>query len=121
MDIEQHIAMARSLEASLRKCTGADYEMTIEGAMLAGTHWLNALLHKLGATPSQADVFHTYLLTINEFRRLAVAAARPLQALAAIEDTRAPYVRGNHPGGAAAADRALELLSLIRATALGGA
>ncbi|MEC3769604.1 MULTISPECIES: hypothetical protein [Cupriavidus] len=117
MDTEQHMAMACSIEASLRKCTSADYEMTIEGAMLAGTHWLNVLLHKLGATSRQADVFHTYLLTVNEFRRLAVAAERPLQALAAIEDARAPFVRGNHPGGEAAAERALELLSLIRATA----
>lgn len=121
MDIEQHITMARSIEASLQKCTGADYEMTIEGAMLAGTHWLNALLHKLGATSPQADVFHTYLLTVNEFRRLAVAAEKPLHALAAIEDQRVPFVRGNHPGGEAAAAQALDLLSLIRATALDGA
>ncbi|AQV96750.1 hypothetical protein BJN34_23080 [Cupriavidus necator] len=121
MDIEQHMAMARSIEASVRKCTKADYEMTIEGAMLAGTHWLNALLHTLGATSPQADVFHTYLLSVNEFRRLAVAAEKPLHALAAIEDTRAPFVRGNHPGGEAAAERALELLSLIRAAALGEA
>ena len=78
MDIEGHIAMARSIEASLLRCTSADYEMRIEGAMLAGTHWLNALLHKLGTTPPQADVFHSYLLTVNEFRRLAVAAERPL-------------------------------------------
>lgn len=119
MDIEGHIAIARRIEASLQKCGPADYEMTIEAAMLAGTHWLNVLLHKLGTTPAQQDVFHTYLLTVNEFRRLTVAAEKPLTALAAIEDTRAPFVRGNHPGGEAAAERALTLLSQIRATALG--
>ncbi|MCY1223400.1 hypothetical protein D9M68_634540 [compost metagenome] len=121
MDIERHMAMALGIEASLQKCTSTDYEMLIEGAMLAGTHWLNALLHKLGTTPPQADVFHSYLLTVNEFRRLAVAAEGPLHALAAIEDSRVPFVRGNHPGGEAAAERALELLSVIRATALGSA
>ncbi|KAF7959286.1 hypothetical protein AWV80_36295 [Cupriavidus sp. UYMU48A] len=119
MDIEGHMALARRIETSLQKCGEADYEMTIEAAMLAGTHWLNVLLHKLGATPPQQDVFHSYLLTVNEFRRLAVAAEKPLAALAAIEDSRAPFVRGNHAGGEAAAERALTLLSLIRATALG--
>lgn len=121
MDVEQHIAMARRIEASLNKCTANDYEMRIEAAMLAGTHWLNALLHRLEATPAQQDVFHTYLLTVNEFRRLAVAAEKPLQALAGIEDARAPFVRGNHPGGEDAAERALRLLALIRAAALAGA
>ncbi|UIF84574.1 hypothetical protein [Cupriavidus sp. UYPR2.512] len=119
MDIEGHVALARRIESSLQKCGEADYEMTIEAAMLAGTHWLNALLHKLDATPPQQDVFHSYLLTVNEFRRLAVAAEKPLAALAAIEDSRAPFVRGCHAGGEAAAERALALLSQIRAAALG--
>ena len=119
MDIEAHMAIARRIEASMQKCKATDYEMTIEAAMLAGTHWLNVLLHKSGATPPQQDVFHSYLLTVNEFRRLAVAAEKPLAALAAIEDSRAPFVRGNHAGGEAAAERALTLLSLIRASALG--
>lgn len=121
MDIDAHMAIARRIEASMQKCEATDYEMTIEAAMLAGTHWLNVLLHKLGTTPPQQDVFHSYLLTVNEFRRLAVAAEKPLAALAAIEDNRAPFVRGNHAGGEAAAERALTLLSLIRASALGAA
>jgi len=121
MEIDQHIAIARRIEASLQKCAACDYEMKIEAAMLAGTHWLNVLLHRLAATPSRQDVFHSYLLTVNEFRRLAVAAEKPLQALAAIEDARPPFVRGNHPGGEHAAERALELLSQIRAAALASA
>ena len=36
-----------------------------------------------------------------------------------IEDSRAPFVRGNHAGGEAAAERALTLLTRIRAAALG--
>lgn len=118
MDIEHHIAMAHGIEASLRKCGPDDYEMKIEAAMLAGTHWLNVLLHRLGTTAAPQDVFHTYLLTINEFRRLSVAAEQPLQALAAIEDVRPAYVRGNHPGGELAAEQALASLGLIRSAAL---
>jgi hypothetical protein len=114
MDIEKHLEAARRIEQSLKKCTDDDYEMKIEGAMLAGTHWLNAVLHGAGATGPGADVFHTYLLTVNEYRRLCVADGEMVKALSQIEDLRPPYVRGNRPGGKAAADRALELLSVIR-------
>jgi len=118
MQIDAHIALARRIETTLRKLGHADYEMQIEGAMLAGTHWLNVLLHRVGANPPAQDVFHTYLLTINEFRRLAVAADQPIHALAEIEDIRPPFVRGNVPGGEQAAARALELLARLRTAAL---
>jgi len=121
LQVEAHIALARRIEASLHKCGDADYEMKIESAMLAGTHWLNVLLHRLGTNRPEQDVFHTYLPTINEFRRLTVAVEPALRALAEIEDIRPPYVRGNLPGGEQAAERALGLLSLIRAAALGEA
>jgi len=121
MQIDAHIALARRIETSLAKLVESDYEMKIEAAMLAGTHWLNVLLHRVGANPPAQDVFHTYLLTINEFRRLAVAADRPMHALAEIEDIRPPHVRGNMPGGEQAAARALGLLARLRAAALDAA
>jgi hypothetical protein len=121
MQIDAHVELALRIEATLGKLGDADYEMRIEGAMLAGTHWLNVLLHRVGANPPAQDVFHTYLLTINEFRRLAVAADRPMHALAEIEDIRPPYVRGNAPGGELAAARALDLLARLRAEALDAA
>lgn len=117
MSPEEHRALAQRIERSLGKCGPADYEMKIEAAMLAGTHWLNAALHRMGATDACADVFHTYLLTINEFRRLSVADAAALSALAEIEDIRPPYVRGNWRGGEAAAERALDLLARLRTRA----
>jgi hypothetical protein len=117
MDAERHLASAHRIERSLAKCGQADWEMKIEAAMLAGTHWLNATLHRVGATQDDADVFHTYLLTVNEFRRLSVADAAMMQALADIEDLRPPFVRGNWPGGQRAAERALDLLKTIRARA----
>jgi len=82
--------------------------------MLAGTHWLNAALHGMAVTKPENDVFHTYLLTVSEFRRLSVADESLINALAEIEDLRPAFVRGNFPGGQDAAQRALELLSLIR-------
>ncbi len=120
MNIEQHIALARRIENSLQKCGPADYEMKIEAAMLAGTNWLNVVLHRLGANRPDGDVFHTYLLTINEYRRLAIADGELMQALTEIEDSRPPHVRGNWPGGEQAGERALELLALLRARAVAG-
>jgi hypothetical protein len=120
MNPEQHDALARRIERSLEKCGPADYEMRIEASMLAGTHWLNAALHRMRATAHGSDVFHTYLLTVNEYRRLCVADEALLAALAEIEDIRPPFVRGNRAGGERAAERALELLARIRARALEG-
>lgn len=117
MRIEKHLAVAERITRSLAKCGRDDYELRIEGAMLAASHLLNAALHADGATRVDADVMHTYLLTVNEFRRLCVAEHEAMHALRDIEDFRPPFVRGNWPGGEQAADRALELLSVIRARA----
>jgi hypothetical protein len=114
VNIEEHRARAGRIERSLAKCAPEDFEMKIEGAMLAGTHWLNAALHRSAVTPPENDVFHTYLLTVNEFRRLGVAHEGLINALAEIEDMRPAFVRGNFPGGQEAAHRALELLAMIR-------
>jgi hypothetical protein len=115
VNVEEHRARARRIERSLSKCGDRDFEMKIEGAMLAGTHWLNAALHRMVVTDPEVDVFHTYLLTVNEYRRLSVADENSIKALSEIEDMRPPFVRGNVVGGERAAKRALELLSLIRA------
>jgi hypothetical protein len=115
---EEHRATAERIERSLAKCGPADYEMRIEAAMLAGTHWLNAALHHMGVTRAESDVFHTYLLTVNEYRRLSVGDDALIAALAEIEDIRPPFVRGNRAGGEGAAERALALLARIRSAAV---
>jgi hypothetical protein len=117
MTPQEHEASALRIEKSLRKCGPDDYEIIIEGAMLAGSHWLNAHLHRLGATPPGKDVMHTYLLVVNELRRLSVADPQAVAALGAIEDMRPAYVRGAHAGGKEAGQRALSLLESIRASA----
>lgn len=115
MTPDEHRAKALRIERSLLKCGVLDVEMTIEGAMLAGTHWLNANLHRRDVTAPDNDVFHTYLLTVNEYRRLSVADDLSMKALSEIEDLRPPFVRGNVAGGERAAKHALDLLSIIRA------
>lgn len=114
MSPEEHRAKAERIERSLAKCGPQDYEMKIEAAMLAGTHWLNLALHRMGVTPPQTDVLHTYMLTVNELRKYRLADAELLDALAEIEDIRPGFVRGNLPGGEMAAERTLALLSLLR-------
>src|SRR5690606_2774429 len=114
MKPEDHKNKALEIERSLLKCLPADYEMTIEAAMLAGTHWLNYLLHRRGITAPEVDVLHTYRLTVNDLRKYRVADARAVDALTEIEDTRPGYVRGNLPGGETAAARARELLTVLR-------
>ena len=114
MTPEQHEAAAHRIEVSLRLCTPDDYEMLIEGAMLAGTHLINALMHRLRATAPQTDVMHSYLLTVNEFDRLTVAHPAAMGALRTIEKMRPAYVRGDWAGGADAGREALALLQQIR-------
>ncbi|HTO46216.1 MAG TPA: hypothetical protein VML91_01055 [Burkholderiales bacterium] len=118
MTPREHREKAEKIERSLGKCAPADYEMRIEAAMLAGTHWLNLVLHRMGVTLPQNDVLHTYMLTVNELRRYKVADEELVNALAEIEDIRPAFVRGPLPGGEEAADRAVRLLGLLRAKAL---
>jgi hypothetical protein len=115
MNPHDHDRYAERIERSMDKCgMDADHELLIEGAMLAAAHRLNAHLHRLGMTAPDEDLMHTYLLTINEFRRLSVADGDSMTALAAIEDLRPAFVRGDHPGGPEAAQRALQLLATLR-------
>jgi len=114
MTPQEHRAKAERIERSLAKCGPSDYEMKIEAAMLAGTHWLNLALHRMGVTPPQVDVLHTYMLTVNELRKYRVADEELVAALTEIEDMRPAYVRGNLPGGEKAAEHALHLLAVLR-------
>lgn len=114
MTPDQHRQKALKIERSLAKLTPELVEIRIEAAMLAGTHWLNAALHHLGASSTEHDVMHTYMLTVNEFRRLSAAHTHLLTMMAEIEDLRPLHVRGDVPGGREAADHACALLGHIR-------
>jgi hypothetical protein len=113
MTPESHNRMAEQIAASLARCSDADYEAVIEGAMLAASHWVNSALHTSGLTKPDNDMVHTYMLTANELQKYRIAAGAMLDALIEIERIRPLYVRGNVPGGEAAARRARELLDIV--------
>ena len=117
MSPQKHRAKAERIEHSLAKLGPQDHDMRIEAAMLAGTHWLNAVLHESGAVPLTADVMHTYMLVVNDLRRLRLVHNGLIDALTEIEDLRPARVRGNLDGGETAAERAIELLAKLRAAA----
>ena len=119
MNPDAHARAAERIGASLARCDAGDYEVIIEGAMLAGAHWLNAALHATGLTAADQDALHSEFLTLGERRRLAIVLPGLVESLDAIEDMRAPYVRGAEPGGEAAARRALHGLEQMRAIAHG--
>ena len=119
MTPEGHRTKARRIERSLGKCSPEDYEMVIEGAMLAVTHWINYALHVAGLTPPESDVMHAYHESY--FRRQyvgLVCGPALLDGLEEIETIRPLYARGNADGGERGAARALEILEVVRESAL---
>jgi hypothetical protein len=114
MNVVKHREKAIRVERSLTKLLATDAEMRIEAAMLAGTHWVNLAYHAQRVTRDDQDILHSYMLTVNEFRRLSAANEPLIQMLAEIEDLRPIYVRGDVPGALEAAERAEKLLRGIR-------
>lgn len=115
MKIEAHRIKANAIEHSLHaRCTAADYETVIEGAMLAGTHWFNVLLHQAGILPLERDAMHAEFLSAGERRLVSVVVPGALQALDAIENLRTLHVRGDMPNGEEAARHSLQQLSYLR-------
>ena len=118
MTPDGHRRKAERIARSLAKCRPADWEVVIDGAMLAVTHWVNWALHRRGLTAPADDVVHAYFVTGFERQYYALAAgAEFLDALEEIDAMRPRYVRGN-ADGEAAARRALALVARVRERAL---
>ena len=113
MNADGHRDKAQRIERSLGVCAPGDWEMRIEAAMLAGTHWANYALHRAGVTPDDEDVVHTSMLVVNALRKYSIVEGDLLGELAEIEELRPLFVRGDVEGGIAAADRAVALLASI--------
>jgi hypothetical protein len=121
MNPELHRSKAERIARSLEKCTAADYEALIEGAMLAGTHWFNYALHAYGLRAPEQDVMHAEFLTKAERAKLVLVSQDLVEALEEVEASRAMFVRGSAAGGEEMGRRALELLNRIRSIALAAA
>jgi hypothetical protein len=120
MNVDAHRAKAEAIEQSLSRCTVTDYETVIEACMLAGTHWFNIALHTRGLVATDHDAMHAEFLTVGQRRRIDCVLPAALAALDTIESFRTPYVRGDLPGGAHAAQRALESLAELKGAAMHG-
>ena len=118
MDSAGHRKSAERIMGTMEKLGPEDYEMVIEGAMLAATHWLNYALHESGVTEAGDDVQHTYFLSGNDWQKYGIVAEEALRALDEIEKTRPMYVRGDVAGGDKVAARARELLARSKELAL---
>ncbi|TDY21555.1 hypothetical protein B0G81_1778 [Paraburkholderia sp. BL6665CI2N2] len=104
MKIANHHLKAERIETSLNCLGEDDWEMKIEAAMLAGTHWANCALHRRGVTSESEDIVHNSMLVVSMLRKYSLAEGELLGALTEIEGSRA-------------AARALELLRFIGALA----
>lgn len=72
-----------------------DYELVVEAYMLAGTHLLNAILHRLSVTSEDFDLLHSNKPAL---KTPIEARLRPLfDAMRVIEDLRPGYLRGMKP------------------------
>jgi len=118
LNIDAHRGKAERIERSLARLTCSDHEMVIEASMLAGTHWLNLLLHRVGLSTPERDAMHAEFMTVADRRKASVLVGAALDALDAIEALRTSHVRGDLPDGEAAARRALDCLAVLRAHAL---
>jgi hypothetical protein len=117
MNAELHRQKAERIERSLAICTSLDWEIQIEAAMLAGTHWANYALHRREVTIDSEDIVHTTMVVVAYLRKYMLAESELLSALAEIEELRPLYVRGDVAGGPEAANRALEFLKTINTRA----
>ena len=114
MNEQLHITKAERIERSLASLTLDHYEAVIEGAMLAGSHWFNVLLHRGGFVAESTDVMHAEFLSVGARRKIATRMAGELMALDRIEELRTSHVRGDMPNGQNAARDALAGLATLR-------
>jgi hypothetical protein len=94
LNIEDHVRKAKRIEDTMmcKLDPNADYETYVEACMLAGTHLLNAVLHKYAVTSDRFDLLHSDKPALKtpvqeELRHL-------FEAMKFIEDLRPRYLRG---------------------------
>lgn len=113
MTPEHHRHRAERIGRSLARLTDADWEIRIEAAMLAGTHWVNYVLHQRGISTAQEDMVHASMCLVSILRKYRLAEPQLIEQLEEIEELRPLFVRGDMDGGPQAAQRALDLLEAI--------
>lgn len=113
MKAEDHRIKAERIGRSLAVLGDDDWEIKLEAAMLAGTHWANYALHRRGVSTDGEDIVHTSMCVVNTLRKYALVEKELLAHLDEIEELRPLHVRGDAEGGREAGSRALVLLAAI--------
>ena len=111
MKAELHRQKAERIERSLAVCTPSDWEIQIEAAMLAGTHWANYALHRRGVTIDGEDIVHTTMTIVAYLRKYQLAeGAAARRTLPRSKSCGRSTCAATSPGGPEAGARALALL-----------
>ena len=93
MTPEHHRHRAERIGRSLARLTDADWEIRIEAAMLAGTHWVNYALHQRGISTAQEDMVHASMCLVSILRKYRLAEPQLIEQLEEIEELRPLFVR----------------------------
>lgn len=105
MDVADHVANAQRLHRSTAKLElYEDFEMVLEGAMLAGAQLINAMLHATGVTERAAEMLHTDMRSPGVPEHPPGPAAEAWALLERLEWYRPLHVRGSVPHTAQVAD-----------------
>jgi hypothetical protein len=116
MKIKDHINRSKRIEHSAGKfIRDADYEMFVEACMLAGTHLLNAVLHRSGITLDDYDLLHSDKPPLDT--AVPAEIAEMMRKLKEIEDLRSGYLRGKAPWQPTHGDLCARNMESLRATA----
>ncbi len=95
MRIRDHLNHADHIEKTLcnHMDQNEDYELFVEGYMLAGTNVMNAMIHKLGLLPESCDLLHSFKPEVHIVCSPELTKVKAL--MAEIESMRDGYLRGN--------------------------
>jgi hypothetical protein len=101
MRVDEHFKVAREFDAALAKLDPeTDRLAVIESLMMAGTNYMNAVLHANKITDETFDLTHSYKPKPEGWddTKVPIPLQELMSALHVIERTRHRYARGIVPG-----------------------
>jgi hypothetical protein len=115
--ISDHVNKVRRVEKTMTKKLdpNGDYETSVEAYMLAGTHLLNAILHKLSITKEGSDLLHSDKPALDV--PIPAELQQVFSAMKFIEDLRPNYLRGTKVWNASDGKQCMERYRSVKAFA----
>ncbi len=114
MKLNDHLVKARRIEATMlsKLDRDRDYELYVECYMLAGTHLLNAVLHKFSVTKEESDLLHSDKPALGI--PVDVRLQPMFEAMKYIEGLRPGYLRGSKAWNPADGDQCERSYQLVK-------